>query len=228
MRGRPRVILWGDKEAACKKVGLKFNTAYNCGYVASKYQFSARAEILSFKHHRMLVHADLPGIDRRRLLSRAKKGDDGKVWSSARLKKERDIILGIAPPASTGGFDNGVDALEESVVASLPKNTGPRTVKAVISGLRKEATKLKHEFSSAVEKEAEVKAKVRRENMIAAQKRADEQYEKAVKMAAGVKAYMTRAEFQLIRSCLHPDRNTHPKAAKAFDIFNRLTDVKDW
>jgi hypothetical protein len=34
---------------------------------------------------------------------------------------------------------------------------------------------------------------------------------------------MSRDEFQLIRSCLHPDREADPaRKGKAFDLFNRL------
>ena len=47
-------------------------------------------------------------------------------------------------------------------------------------------------------------------------------------MGAGIKAFLTKKEFILIRSCLHPDKNTHPKATEAFQAFNKLADVKNW
>lgn len=220
------------KAKACQRVGLNPGTAENCGRVARIFATPHRSGALTFKHHYVLCHDDLTALDRRRLLSRAKKGDEGsdkpKPWTSSRLKKERDIVLGIAPPAPTEGFNNGINALKDSVIESLPKTVGAKTVNAVVRGLTKEAEKLRHEFTSAVEKEAEERAKIARANMKLAEQRANEQYDRALKKAVGVKAFMTRDEFQLIRACLHPDRNPHPKAAKAFDIFNRLADVKNW
>lgn len=217
-------IPWGDKKEACAEVGLNFAAAMDCGYVSRAYQISGRTENLTFTHHRVLVHDDLPSPDRMRLLQRAAEAK----WSSAKMKAERDIIMGIAPPAPTKGFDNGVSILEKSVVDSLPQGTGKATVNKVVSGLKKEAAKLKHEFSDAVEKSAEAKSKTQRENLKAAEKRADDRYEKAVKMKAGVKAFLTKAEFLLIRTCLHPDKNSNPKAEKAFTAFNKLADVKNW
>jgi hypothetical protein len=39
---------------------------------------------------------------------------------------------------------------------------------------------------------------------------------------------MSKKEFQLIRSCLHPDRhNNDPKYQEAFAIFNRMLETID-
>lgn len=217
-------IPWGDKAAACERAGLNYDTARTYGVVASAFKIDTRVSILAFKHHQMLTHSDLTKTDRKRLLKKA----EVEGMSSAKLKHERDIILGLAAPAPTRVYDASVDALEASVTASLPEGTGKKTINSVVKGLKKEAAKLKHEFTAAVEQRAEEKSKVQRENMKTAQHRADEQYEKAVHMAAGVKAFMTKKEFLLVRACLHPDKNPNPKANEAFTIFNRLADVKDW
>ena len=217
-------IPWGDKTAACVRAGINFKQAQDHGRVAEKFNMPERSGILPFTIHRELAVDKLTLHNRRTLLQRAEDGG----WKGPRLKKERDIILGIAAPAETKEYDNSVASLEASVVASLPKNTGKKVVNAVVSGLKKEAAKLKHEFSAAVDKTAEEKAKVARESMKKAQKRADEQFEKAVKLSAGVKAFLTKKEFLIIRGCLHPDYCSHPKATEAFNAFNKLADVKDW
>lgn len=219
-------IPWGDKGAACEKAGINYKHAADCGAVARAFKFPARAGNLEFGHHKALTHSDLTLADRKKLLKRA--AIEG--LSTAALKKERNIVLGIATPThGTQRFQTGVDALTQSVVNSLPEGTGKRTVNKVVKGLEKEAGRLKHEFSLAVEKAAEEKAKIQRDKLIDARKRADEQFEKAVKMAAGVKAFLTKEEFQLIRSCLHPDREaTRERKERAFAAFNKLADIKTW
>ena len=203
---------------------MKPETAKDYGTISRQFQMATRIAILSFQHHRFLAVESLSAPDRKRLLQRA--ADRG--WTSPRLKQERDIILGKAPPSPTKGFDTGMQALEDEIISRLPPKTPKSAIIKAKKGLESLASELKHEFSDAVEKSAEAKAKVQRENLKAAQGKAEEQYKRAIKMAAGVKAFMSKSEFMLIRKCLHPDTNQHPKAAEAFAIFNRLADVKNW
>jgi len=43
---------WGDGEAACKEIGVSYQTAQDCGWVAASFQISRRREKLTFSHHR--------------------------------------------------------------------------------------------------------------------------------------------------------------------------------
>ena len=150
------------------------------------------------------------------------------MWSSKRLKEERDKLLGILPPEPVDGFVEKVDALTEAVVSVLPKTAGRRAVNQTKTGLKKLAADMQHEFTNAVEKKVDENLKIQRENLKKAKAKSEEEFDRTIKMKAGVRAFMDRDEFMLVRACLHPDRNTHPKAGEAFTIFNRLADVKAW
>ena len=45
---------WGDGKAACEEIGVDYQTATDCGWVASSFQISRRREILTFSHHRII------------------------------------------------------------------------------------------------------------------------------------------------------------------------------
>ncbi|NEX15785.1 MAG: hypothetical protein C1943_03870 [Halochromatium sp.] len=48
-------IPWGDKEAACNKAGLNYNTAFNYGQVAKRFEFTLRKVNCTFSHHQRLA-----------------------------------------------------------------------------------------------------------------------------------------------------------------------------
>ncbi len=225
-----------DKKKVCDAVGLNHRSAQLYSYTARAFKIEDRGSGLSFEHYRCLAVNALSDSDRSFLIQEACDGDgeydangDKVRWSRKRLLRERNILCRIAPPSSkVEKFTNGVLSLEESVVASLPEGTSKATIKKIITGLRKEAEKLKSEFNAAVEIAAESKSKNQRLNMRAAEKRANDKHEITIKMAAGIKAFMSKGEFNLIRACLHPDVNTSKKANKAFKIFNGLADIKNW
>lgn len=212
------------KAAACKLVGLNAKTARDYAATARQFAMSTRIDIASFKHHRILTIGELTPQDRKRLLQRAIE----HKWSSSRLQKERDIFLGRPQEPETKSFDDGIKRLEAEVEKTLPKETNKATINKVKSGIEKLAKEMKHDFTDAVEKSAEAKSKIQRDALKKVQAEAEAARESAIKMKAGVKAFMTKEEFTLIRSCLHPDKNPNPKAEKAFTIFNRLADVKNW
>ena len=56
-------VPWGDKKAACERVGLKYTDARDYGSVAAKFQMSERSDILDFGHHRKA--ASLPTTEER-------------------------------------------------------------------------------------------------------------------------------------------------------------------
>lgn len=222
------------KAKACLEVGLNPNTARECGRVARKFRTANRLAALTFKHHQQLAIDDLAQLQRTELLKLAvagsptKKGGESRMWSSTRLKEERDKLLGILPPEPIDGFTEKADALTEAVVSVLPKTAGRRAVNTTKAGIKKLAADMQHEFNNAVEKKVDEELKAQRQNLRDAEAKAKEEFERTINMKAGVKAFMNRDEFMLVRACLHPDKNSHPRAGEAFTIFNRLADVKSW
>ena len=214
----------GDKKAACERAGLRHKSAETFARVCAAISTPTRVGVLSFRHHQVLVHQQLSQEQAVELLEKASKNK----WSSNRLKQERDTVLQLPQSPEARRLDAAVDSLADAIRKAMPKSASKKTVNAVIKGMHKVAADLKHDFSEAVEKRAEEKSRIQRDNMKRAQQRADEKLKDAVKMAAGVKAFLSKDEFALIRACLHPDRNPHPNAGKAFDIFNKLADVRDW
>jgi hypothetical protein len=75
---------WGDKEAACEKAGLNFNSAKKCGWVADVFEFGQRLPNLHFSHHASLSIDALTPDQRAALLSDAVENK----WSAARLWRE--------------------------------------------------------------------------------------------------------------------------------------------
>jgi len=70
------------------------------------------------------------------------------------------------------------------------------------------------------------RVKEQRKTLDGLKKEAKKEFENAIRLKSGVKAFMTEKEFKLIRACLHPDKHQNdPKYAKAFDIFNRLSEM---
>jgi len=227
------LIKWGDKEKACERIGLKDSTAKTYGAVASTFIMATRMANLPFGHHVVAAHEDIRKGKRTELLKLAIEGTPNKNgvnvrWSAKRLKEERDKILGIMPPEPVDGFVEKVDALTEAVVSVLPKTAGRVAVNKTRKGVQKLAADMQHEFNKAVDKKVDESLKVQRDNLKTAKTKAKDEFERTINMQAGVKAFMNREEFILVRSCLHPDKNSHPKANEAFTIFNRLADVKAW
>lgn len=222
------------KQAACEAVGLNFKTAYQYGKTAREFSFANRLAKLTFTHHFRLIHDDLTHGQRLHLLEMAERGTPDKngeyrPWTVKRMLEDRDKLLDIAPPPEPiEEFNDKVEGLTKAVAGALPKAAGKKAINATRRGLQKLADDMRHEFDNVVNKKVEETVKGQRENLRQAKDRAEEEFNRTIKMKAGVKAFMTKAEFTLVRSCLHPDKNSHPKASEAFTIFNRLADVKAW
>jgi hypothetical protein len=75
-------VPWGDKKAACERVGLDYATARTYAAVASKFEMSIRIDNCSFAHHR--IAAPLEGAARDKALEKAADGD----WSERRRGTE--------------------------------------------------------------------------------------------------------------------------------------------
>ncbi len=128
------------------------------------------------------------------------------------------------PPES----DTRLLALKQSVIDSLPPGTGKRTINKVVSGLNKESELLKKEFNEFVQIAVEKGCASRLKSLKDREDKSKAIAEENLKMRAGIRAFMSLEEFNLIRSCLHPDKNASPVAAKAFKIFNKLVIIKQW
>jgi hypothetical protein len=53
---------WGDGKAACEEVGVDYQTAKDCGWVATSFQLSRRRDKLTFSHHREVCPTGDPTI----------------------------------------------------------------------------------------------------------------------------------------------------------------------
>ena len=107
-------IKWNDKQKACDKAGLSFNTAKQFGYVCNAFKFGARAPI-SFRHHLVLSADDLTDNQRIKLLKQA----ETDKWSSGELKKQRDIELGrwVEPVKDDSSLEDAVKSATTGVPA---------------------------------------------------------------------------------------------------------------
>jgi hypothetical protein len=90
-------IPWGDKEAACKEVGLRFNTALTYGNVCAAFPNTDRISNSPFRHYQMLAVQELTGYQRLELLGKASKNG----WTEA-IKKPPGG--GVGSQAVTGHF----------------------------------------------------------------------------------------------------------------------------
>ena len=209
-------IAWGDKEQACVDAGLNYKTAKDMGAIASVFQMSSRNDILSFSHHKTLSIKDLSQDQRNQLL---KDAEENK-WSGARLKTERNLLLGIEPKAPSVDLSKSIEDAVNTMVDNLPDRPSKKKITADIKKvLTKLSDDLKHDFNSAVDKAV----KVERLRLSDLRSEKEAELEKASNMRKQVNGFMTRDEFQLVRSCLHPDKHGgNNRYTKAFDIFNRL------
>ncbi len=208
-------IPWGDKQAACKEAGLNYKTAFNCGWIASNFQVSVRAENLPFEHYKWLAIQELTDYQRRELLGKASKNG----WSSARLRHERDAVLGRPEKVAVLEFDQQV----ESLLAELPPSVSKKAKNEVV----KVYGNMKREFVTTVEKEVAKRLQLEKDKLINLRKEVEEEKQRVQKISQGLTPIMTQDDFKMIRSLLHPDR--HPedveKYNKAFEVFNRLLET---
>ena len=211
----------GDKQAEVESLGLSYSTLKKWGIVAAFYRLDTRVSNLGFTHHRIL--ADDARLTKSQAMTLLKQAEANE-WSTRDLERERDKLLGVyEEPVQV---DSG-DAIQTFVSESLP-NIPDRYKKQVERTVKSAAVKLAQDFDSEVQKQVSKRVKDQRKQLEAEKAKAEAEFQRNIKLQAGIKAFMTKDEFILIRNCLHPDKNPHPKAAKAFDIFNRLAVLKEW
>jgi len=207
-------IPWGDKALACKEVGLSYKTAIIYGGVCAIFRNDNRINNSPFGHHQLLAIQDLTDHQRLELLEKSSKNG----WSAARLRHERDQVLGRPEKVAVLEFDQQVDSLLEELPPSVSKKAK--------SEVRKVYGDMKREFVTTVEKEVAKRLQIERDKLIALRKEIEEEKQRAQKISQGLTPIMTQDEFKMIRSLLHPDR--HPedteKYNRAFEVFNRLLD----
>lgn len=208
-------IPWEDKEKACKKVGLNPKTAANYGTVCKVIQLSLRSENLTFEHHKILAIQLLSNTQRKNLLEKASKNG----WTNGRLKKERDLVLGIEKKQISVP---SIDKQMEEVIEALPKQT-PAKVKKTINQAYED---LKKRFNQEVEQEVRHRLKQEKTRIAKIESDADQKLKDASRIRAGVLSFMTVNEFKLILGVLHPDKEApETRKRKAFQIFKRLEET---
>lgn len=209
-------IPWGDKEAACEKAGLNYKSAWTYGSICAVFPILDRIKNLGFDHHRVLAIQELTDNQRTDLLKKSSK----EGWTVARLRRERDTLLGRPEKVPVLEFDEEVDRLLSDLPASVSKKA-KQGVKAVYG-------KMKTEFQTAVEKEVSKRVSVERDKLLTMSKEAQEELDAARKMRQGITAVMTEDEFKFLKGLVHPDR--HPaeeqaKWSKGFELVSRLGEM---
>ena len=213
-------IPWGDKEAACKKAGLNYKVASFYGQVANAFEIPMRVGILTFDHYKTIAINDLTGDQRQHLIAQAVHGK----WSSKKLKEERDKVIGNwVEPISV----DSSSAISE-FVGKVADNVPDKYKKEVTKAAEKVGRQLANDYESAVKKKVDEQVKAQKEQVKSLKNEAQLEFDRAIRLKTGVKAFMTPEEFKLIRSCLHPDQAPEKKKeryAKAFNIFLRLEET---
>lgn len=206
-------IPWGDKEKACEKVGLSYNSAKAYGRTAMLFQMDRRLSICSFEHHRIIAIDAIPEKQQDALLNQAA---DNK-WTSRRLAHEKNKLLGKPEKVVVTGLDDKVSALVET----LP----PSTSKKIKRGIVNIAGELKHTFQDQVEVEVKRRLEMDRARITKLREDLESEREQLRKARLGVDGLMTEAEYKKLRSFVHPDKATEERkriAGECFLIVERL------
>lgn len=77
---------WGDLKTLCKEVGLKYGSASAYASVCDRAKKSSRCLELSFGHHEIVAVMEPP--DQEKWLGMALDGEDGKKWTTGKLRAE--------------------------------------------------------------------------------------------------------------------------------------------
>lgn len=216
-------IQWGDKQKACEEAGLKYKTAMTYGAVAKEFQMSMRSDI-PFNHHQILIGSNLTTDERMSLLQKAELGDEGKngkrkPWTSKKLLEERDKVLGTWVEPIKTDSESPIEEFIENNLGSIPEKY-QKQVERVVT---KAAQQLAKDFDKQVSQAAISRTEDIREQLVEMREKLKREHDHAIKLKRGIKAFLTEAEFKLIRSCLHPDREaTRDRKQKAFDLFHKL------
>lgn len=206
-------IPWGDKEAACEKAGINYATALRYAATCRSFPNVNLRSHISFDHHRRLAIDALSPEQRADLLSKAEENG----WSSARLTKERDRLLGKEDRVPLLTFDGKVQRLIETLPPTATKKT-----KAALSQV---VNDLRHDFETEVEHVVRERLKDQRERLTAREKEVLAERERVRELRTNLDGLMTEEEYRFVRGCLHPDRapeDRRQQFGKAFDIFTRL------
>ena len=95
-------VQWGEGEAVCEELGIKYQYAADCGWVAATLPFSLRKEILTFSHHKEVCTIDDP------------------------LVQDRFLAWALEPVDSTGK-PRSIRALRQAVAEYLDAQSWPES-----------------------------------------------------------------------------------------------------
>ena len=212
-------IPWGDKEAACDKADLNYDTAIKYGAVCSIFKNRKIFQKLTFDHGIKLLNQDLTVIQRTEWLEKSRKNE----WSANKMVKEiKAEALALAPPKPVE-HQLTIDKAVHEALEGLPKSATNKVKK----GIKKVYAKLQVEFDEAVDKSAAKQTEAIRISARQLEAQARDEKDTFRKLNLKIDQIMSQDEFKLILSCLHPDRlpeDQQAKYNKAFNIFKRLTD----
>jgi len=209
----------GDKQAYCEKLGVKFNTAMIYGAVAAKFPPLTRVKALTFRHYRILALEKLSDDQRETLIRKAIEGDIDKnvPWSAARLKKEREKLLGRLPEVEGPPLDNHLDAILEE----LPKSAS----KKVKRGIEEEFKHLQASFNKEVEKRVSARMKEERRQLKELRAQLEDDRKRIRNASMKIDGLLTKTEYRKILGVIHPDKQPDERQKnEAFKIFNKLAE----
>lgn len=243
-------IQWGDKRTYCEKLNIDYRYATRCGQVAAKYALGSnntsmcnlptRAAELPWTVH-MEACKGTDDEQRAELIKQAVIGVDeppeGKkrFLTVAEVRTKREKMLGVKKELKVN--PNTMEQIDE-VLETLPKATSAKSKKIInrIVGI------MQHDFKKQVEEATAKAVPEERERLEKAKQTALDANSEAVwksqrlnEMYKNLDALMTREEYKIVLSCLHPDKEASPeRKAKAFDIMRNLEeaippkDRKNW
>lgn len=144
---------------------------------------------------------------------------DGNL--SLGIRKAAGVVRDGVSPVSSGPYD--LDALVyqlmDEIAANLPQRSVPkmrRTVEAAVKNVMRVVVDQGLDFNKGKLKEDRARMK----EVVSDAKKEKATYER---LNANIKQIISKNEFKLIRSSLHPDKHLgEEKYQKAFEAFNRL------
>jgi hypothetical protein len=125
-------------------------------------------------------------------------------------------------------YDSEKAIAERAAEAAAAAESLPKTAKEKLEAA---ARKMERELAARFDTEVEARVSPLREKLQREYVTQAEETERLRQVRAGIRGMLTRDEFNLIRTCLHPDKQPEDKRDRynrAFEIFNRLeTAVND-
>lgn len=199
----------GDGREECEKASLNYQSARHYSVTSSTYKLCKRMHNLSHHHHRTVQALDEPL--RTRLLEEASAAIERKEkYPVSKLRAAMNEALGVPKKKKIEVKHELIEVIEE-----LPK-----------VHQNKIKPKLEAAINKTINEKVDEEVKRQKKELNEREKEAERIMKQAIKLRAGVQAFMSVDEYKLVLSCLHPDRECNPERKnKAFVIFKRLEET---